>query len=168
MEYRIECAVIPDLRVTESIKWRPMKTDSWLVVANSSIARIYRLENRHTLLEITVLEHPESRLNNLDIVSDKPGRDFERMGMTRHGVGHCTTPKKHEFEVFASEIAAFLKHGRLNGRFDKLYLTAGPNLLGLLREALDEGTVKIIHGETDKDFTQLKPSEILAHLPFFG
>lgn len=145
-----------------------MKTNSWLVVANSSIARIYKLENRQTLLEITVLEHPASRLNNLDLVSDKPGRDFERMGISRHGVGHCVTPKKHEFEVFASEIAAFLKHGRLNGRFERLYLTAGPSLLGLLRSALDEGTVKAIHGETDKDLTQLTPSEILAHLPFFG
>lgn len=147
--------------------WRVMRPNSWLVVANSSIARIYKIENRHTISEIAVLEHPKSRLNNLDIVSDKPGRDFERVGISRHGVGHCVTPKKHEFEIFATEIAEFLKHGRLNGRFEGLYLTAGPNLLGLLRGSLDEETVKSVQGEVDKDLTQLKPSEILTHLPFF-
>jgi protein required for attachment to host cells len=119
------------------------------------------------LVEIKVLEHPESRLRNLDIVSDKPGRDFESVGTTRHGVGHCTTPKKHEFDVFAHEIAAYLREAKDKGEFDQLYISAAPHLLGLLRQAMDPVTLKSIHGETDKDMTQMKPHEILTHLPFW-
>lgn len=143
-----------------------MKKEKWLVVANSSLARVFKMENRHSLVEIAVLEHPESRLKNLDIVSDKPGRDFESAGVSRHGYEYGVTPKQHEFAVFAKELAEFLETARNNGEFEHLYIAAGPVLLGLLRQSLHPSTIKLINGETDKDITHLKPNEILAHLPF--
>jgi protein required for attachment to host cells len=39
-------------------------------------------------------------------------------------------------------------------------------LLGLLRQALDAATAKLLAGEVDKDMTHMKPQEILMHLPF--
>lgn len=143
-----------------------MKKNTWLIVANSSIARIYRLENKHSLVEIEVLEHPESRLHNLEIVSDKPGRDSNRVGWGRHAVSTRGTPKEHECTVFVNKIASYLEAARKKQEFEKLYITASPTILGLIRQELSPSTAKLIQGEADKDMTQMKPEEILAHLPF--
>ncbi len=142
------------------------KKPSWLVTANSGIARIYRVEKENSLAEIHLLEHPESRMHNLDLVSDKPGRDFESFGAVRHAVGKCETPKMHEFSVFADELACFIKKAHDQGEFDQLYIAASPNFLGLLRASLDPTIVKLIAGEADKDMTQTNPSEISQSLSF--
>ncbi len=143
-----------------------MKKDSWLLVANSSLARIFKLVKRHELQELKTFEHPESRLHNLDLVSDKPGRDFESAGIGRHALEPKIMPKRQEFAVFAKHLADYLDEARNRGEFDTLYIAASPSLLGLLRQALDPHTAKLIKGEVDKDMTQMKPQEIPGHLPF--
>lgn len=143
-----------------------MKKESWLIVANSSIARIFKIEKKHDLYEIKVLEHPESRLRNIDLVSDKPGRDFESFGNARHAMEPKTLPKKHEFELFAKAIADYLETAQNGGEFESLYIAANPSLLGLLRQSLHPNTLKLVKGEIDKDITHLKPQEIPSHLPF--
>jgi protein required for attachment to host cells len=143
-----------------------MKKDTWLIVANSSLARIYKIEKRSELKELKILEHPESRLHNLDLVSDKPGRDFESTGITRHALQPKVLPKQHEFAIFAKSLADYLENARNQGEFQTLYIAASPALLGLLRHSMHPSTAKLIKGEVDKDMTQMKPHEILSHLPF--
>jgi protein required for attachment to host cells len=143
-----------------------MKKETWLLVANSSLARIFKIENRNSLVELKVLEHPESRLHNRDLVSDKDGRGFESMGPTRHAIEPPTSPKHQEFETFAKELANYLEEARVKGEFDRLYLAASPTFLGLLRQTLIPSTAKLLDGELNKDVTHLKPQEIMSHLPF--
>ncbi len=143
-----------------------MKKDTWLIVANSSLARIYKIEKRFDLTELKVLEHPESRLHNLDLVSDKPGRDFESAGIGRHALEPKVLPKRHEFAVFAKSLADYLENARNQGEFETLYIAASPSLLGLLRQSIHPNTAKLIKGEVDKDMTHMKPQEIPSHLPF--
>lgn len=143
-----------------------MKKDSWILVANSSVAYIYKIEKKHALVEVGVLEHTESRLHNRDLASDKPGRDFESVGVTRHSLEPKHSPKHNEFQIFAREIAHYLESARNKGEFDKLYVAANPTFLGLLRNELDASTAKLISGEVDKDMTHMKTDEIVAHFPF--
>jgi protein required for attachment to host cells len=143
-----------------------MKKESWLIVANSSLARIFKIEKRHDLKEVKVLEHPESRLHNLDLVSDKPGRDFESAGMGRHAIEPKTLPKRQEFATFAKHIADYLENAHQNGEFEFLYVAASPSLLGLLRQAMNPNIAKSIKAEIDKDMTQMNPKELPSHLPF--
>lgn len=144
-----------------------MKKETWVLVANSSLARIYKLEHKNHLTELKVLEHPESRLHNSDLVSDKPGRDFESTGSRRHALEQKTSPKKQEFTIFARLLADYLEEARNQGIFDTLYVSANPSQLGLLRQALHPNTAKLIKGEMDKDMTLMKPAEIPSHFPFF-
>lgn len=144
-----------------------MKKENWLLVANSSLARIYKLDKNHQLTELKVLEHPESRLHNIDLVEDKPGRDFESSGTRRHALEQKTSPKKQEFTIFARLLADYLENARNQGAFDALYIAASPSLLGLLRQSMHANTAKLIKGEVDKDMTLLKPHEIPPLLPFF-
>ena len=141
---------------------------SWLIIANSSLARVYQLENKKKVTEIQSFEHPESRLHNRDLVSDRPGRDFESQGATRHALMPKVMPKKQETITFANQLSEFLEKERLKGTYQGLYIAANPALLGILRQSLNPNTAKLIKGEVDKDMTQLKPHEITDSLPFFA
>jgi protein required for attachment to host cells len=143
-----------------------MKKDTWLVVSNSCSAKIYKVGHKQTLIEVEVLEHPESRLHNRDLVSDKPGRDFESVGHTRHAIEPRTWPQQQEVINFAKEVANHLEQAFNKGDFDKLYIAANPNMLGVLRNAFHPNTAKHISGEVDKDMTHLKPDEIIKQVPF--
>jgi protein required for attachment to host cells len=143
-----------------------MKKNSWLIVANSSLARIFKIVKRDELEELKVFEHPESRLHNMDLVTDKPGRDFESSGTRRHALEPKVLPKRHEFAVFAKELADYLESAFNQKEFEILYVAANPSLLGLLRQSLHANVAKLIKGEIDKDMTHMKPQEIPAHLPF--
>ncbi len=143
-----------------------MKKDTWLVVANSSLAHIYKLENDQTLASVQHLEHPESRLHDRDLVTDKPGRAFDSTGANRHSVEPPISPKRQEFIVFAKQISHFIEAARLEGKFKNLYIAASPNILGLIRENLPQASAQSIKGEIDKDLTHIKPAEIASHLPF--
>lgn len=144
-----------------------MQKDSWLIVANSSLARIFSIETLQVLRELHVLEHPESRMRNLDLVSDLPGRDFESANTARHALEPKTYPKQLEFALFAKMIAEYLEQARQEGKFSHLYIAAAPALLGLLRDSLSPHTRKTVQGESDKDVTQLRTDAIPSHLPFF-
>jgi protein required for attachment to host cells len=141
-----------------------MKKKSWLIVANSSSARVYKVENRHALTELRLFDHPESRLRNLDLVSDKPGREFESTKVGRHGLeSGNTTPQQREFALFAKRLADYLEASYNKNEFEELYLAAGPNLLGLIRQSLSSPLSKVIKAEINKDLTHLKEEEILNH-----
>ena len=143
-----------------------MKKDTWFLVANSSLARIYKVGHNQSLVEVEVLEHPESRLHNQDLVSDRPGRDFESSNPSRHAIEPRTWPKQHEVDTFAKILARHLEGGLTSGAYDKLYISASPNLLGLIRQALSANIIKHVAGEIDKDLTHMKPDEIVKQVPF--
>ncbi|MCE2983027.1 MAG: host attachment protein [Parachlamydia sp.] len=138
----------------------------WLVAANSSIARVYKIEKQQSLVEVEQLEHPESRLHTRDLVTDKPGRDFESVGHARHAFESFPSPKQLEFSQFAKELSDYLSAARQRGEYDCLYIAASPTLLGLLRQSLDNETAKLVKGEIDKDMTHMNTNEIITHVPF--
>lgn len=145
-----------------------MKTENWLLVANSSIAHLFNIETIKELKKIKVLEHPESRLHNSDLVSDKPGRDFESAGVSRHSLEPKTLPKEHEFQLFAKAIAEHLEQAYNNQEFESLYIAASPSMLGLLRHALHPNVAKSIKGEVAKDLTQTKSQDLPSLLTFWS
>lgn len=142
-----------------------MNKEIWILVANSSNAKIYKAEKNQNLIELEVLTHLESRQKELDLVTTKPGRQFDSFGLGRHAYQQKTSPKEQEFEAFAKQISHHLDEERLKGKFGKLYLAANPSFLGLLRSCLSSQTGALIAGEIDKDLTQVKPQEIRDHLP---
>ena len=142
------------------------KGSSWLVVASSSEAQFFKIENQKNLIPIHNLSHQESRLRNLEIVSDKPGRTFDRVGGmgSRHGVGSEITPKEHEAQVFAKEVIDFLTNASDKNEFDHLYIVAGAKFLGLLRSEYTKGIKAKLSGEMDKELVHFNSKEILEHV----
>jgi protein required for attachment to host cells len=140
-----------------------MKT--WVVVAESSRARLFSVVNRVSpLSEVEDFCHVEGRAKDQDMDSDRPGRAFDSMGENRHAMDRSVDAKRHEAEMFAKRIAERLEAGRVEGRYTQLILIAAPEFLGVLRHNLNPGTAKLVSSPIDKNLVQKSETEIRHYL----
>ena len=140
--------------------------DIWVVVANSSRARVLATKKANgKLAEIRSIEHPEGRMHAQELTSDLPGKAFDSAGQGRHAMSNEIDPKKHELIVFTKEIAQMLEAGLAGKQFGKLYLLAPPAMLGLLRGEFSPALGKVLAEALDKNMVTSKPEEIRQQLP---
>ncbi len=141
-------------------------TERWVVVADSSRARIFKvLKTDGELKETETLVHPEARGRDQDLTSDLPGRSFDSSGQGRHAMESESGPKHQELLRFCKAVGDRLNHAHKSGELGALYIIAPPEVLGLLREQLDKNTGKALVGDLAKNFSKLQPKELLQHLP---
>lgn len=139
---------------------------AWVLVANHTHARLFEAEKQvGALHEIETLSYPEGRMRAQDIQSDAPGRAFDSKGAGRHAMGSEEDMRHAGARRFAHDIAHTLERGRLDGRYEKLYILAEPAMVGSLRGAMTSATRAAIAGETGKNLVTSKPEEIRAQLP---
>lgn len=141
-----------------------MQKETWIVVANSTQARIFKLEGL-TLIEQDSLIHAESRMHEKDLIADKPGAAYSGVAQGRYGMGQQQSPKKIEVSLFAKQISDHLDNARATGRLERIYLAASPSFLGLLRSEMNNHTQNLVAAEVDKDITHMKEDEILGYFP---
>ena len=109
-------------------------SDIWVTVADSSRARIFRAGSPSSPLEeIQTLAHPEARLHESDLISDRAGRIISSASGS-HGYGTEDEAKDEEASRFASLVCSTLDANYKKGSFNKLYIVAAPAFLGLLRK----------------------------------
>ena len=135
---------------------------TWVVVADRSRARIFSIEKpRGPLNEIEDLVHPESRAHDRDLTSDRPGRTSG----DNHVLGTAHSARDQQAHEFVREIASRLDSGRNGAQFERLVLVAGPDVLGLLRKAMNGHLAKLVVREVEKNLTQQRADEIRKLLP---
>jgi protein required for attachment to host cells len=125
-------------------------TRHWVVLADHAHARIYEVSGDIPLHRIAHLENPDARKAARDLGSDRPGRRSDALG-NRHALGADEDPKEHSRNDFAREVAAYLNAARRQGRFDSLVLAMPPRALGLVRQALDVDSARLVEREIHKD-----------------
>lgn len=138
----------------------------WILIANSSYAKLFEVKGhgRH-IKEIQHIENPEGRMKSGDLLSDRPGRTFDRMGAGRHALGTEVDPHAHELQVFAGKLAHLLYEANVNHSYDELGIVAPPQFLGVLNQSLDEGVRKSVFKEVNKDLpAHLSEQERIKHL----
>lgn len=141
-----------------------MTDNTWVVVANSSRARVF--EHRAGGGELALLrefEHPESRAKGGDLVSDRPGHTATDQGR-RTALDPDTEPKRVAQEQFARELGHALEQGRVQNRYAGLVLVASAPFLGILRAELPDGVKRQVREAIDKDYTALAERELAAQL----
>jgi len=140
-----------------------MKT-RWIVAADSSKARIFKAVPGKKLEELETLTHPEGRMSERDMASDRPGLTMERGGERRHGLEPSTDPKRQEAINFSRIVAGSLDKARSLQKFQELIIVAAPAFLGMLREQLSKQVEQAIVREISKNISALSPEDIQEHL----
>ena len=134
---------------------------TWVVVAESSRAKIFELEKRNSpLIELHGLAHTPSRLHEQDLTSDLPGRT-----PGRHKLTSQSNAKDNESNIFARTIGNHLDSARNKGEFTRLIIMSPPSFLGKLRKHLGSETNKKIISEVAKNLVKHTTSEIQSHIP---
>ncbi len=138
----------------------------WIVVADTSRARIFTAEDgNNSIIEIQTLAHPQARLHEGDLVSDRAGRDRNPGPSGQHNMGHESEAKQEEAVKFAAQVCEELETGRVNGRFGKLYVIAAPGFLGVLRKHQSSSLQKLVAAEISKNLATHDLSQIRNSLP---
>lgn len=138
----------------------------WVLVADSARARLFEASGaKAPLQEQTDLVMPSARLQEQDLVSDRPGRSFDSGGEGRHAMEPTTPRKEVESDRFAARIAALLEAERVAGTYTRLILVAPPAFLGQLRGALTDPVRALVTSELNQDLVRFDVDAIREHLP---
>ena len=144
-----------------------------VVVADQSEARYYDMVGlKNGLRLVGRAVHPEARLHDRDLVSDRPGRVFDhanlsggrRGAVAHHATGGERSPRRIEAAKFARRIAGELDAERGRGSYDQLVLISGPSFLGLLRASLSKSLQAAVALEVAKDLVHCSDKVIGAHV----
>jgi len=140
---------------------------TWILVGHEAGARVFENRGPGKGLELVeTIEHPEGRLRDRDIDSDRPGRSFRKDSgdPRRSAMSRGEGPHDRVIADFARALADKLQHGRVENQYERLVLVAPPGFLGLLRASLDGPTAELVVGSIDKDLATRKESELIKHL----
>ncbi len=138
----------------------------WVLAADASRAKIWAASTPSSPLELVrEMASPEGRMHERDLTSDLPGRAFDSSGTGRHAMEQEVGPKKEAAIRFSRELADVLTQAYNQSAFNKIYLTAAPSFLGLLRGCCKETLKQCDVIEVDKDYTAMATSELRSRLP---
>jgi protein required for attachment to host cells len=137
-----------------------------VVAADTTCARIFKAtSSKGPLEEKEVLVHPENRLSEKDLISDRKGSTFSSHGSGRSSYSKHTDVKDQGTKEFINEINDCLMRLESNNEFKQLIIIAAPKLLGALKKQLNSGLQKRITYELNKNIAKLNADEIRLHLP---
>ena len=150
---------------------------TWIVSANASRARIFSQENSSAPLEeVKDMINEAARLRMLETTeSDKRGPTSATKSI--HNVGAATpnklyeppqTPDKHEAELFARDIGAYLQQAHREARFQQLSLVVSPQFLGMLRTLLGKELESVVKMEINKDYTHFGGEQLREQIQAHG
>jgi len=134
-----------------------------IVVADGARARFFEPRHEtHTLVPAAQADMvaPQSRLQNQEIVSDRPGRGVgsAEASTHRHAFEPHHDPHKLEKHNFTAELARTLDG--LCGHYDRLVVVAPPRSLGELDTLLTPQVKKMVSHQIAKDLTGASPPDL--------
>jgi protein required for attachment to host cells len=141
---------------------------NWILSANGSRARFFsQTQMSEPLEEINDMVNEALRLRTAETESDKIGPTAATK--SSHNTGAPVpnkayepnqTPDEHQMELFARDVAEYLKKAHQEGRFQQLSLVASPQFLGILRKLIGPNLESLVKVEINKDYTQASPEQL--------
>lgn len=138
---------------------------TWILIADGARARVLSHKGQgngiHQIEGFDFREEPKSAQ---DIMTDKPGRVYDRSGGGRHSMEYRQDPAREEKKRFAGDLADFLDRYRQQKDYDRLIVIAAPKTLGDLRAVFSDLVEESVYHELAKDLTHIANDEIEKHL----
>ena len=143
-------------------------SDFWVLVADASKARFFQGTSPNSeLTEFHDLVNEESRRDELDLVTDKPGRFDDDIGGHQTGRPRSSaepSARENEVDEFVRRITKYLNQQSSQGKFEHLSVIAEPKVLGRLRKGLASHTEEKVLEEVTKNLSKASEEEIRQHL----
>jgi protein required for attachment to host cells len=140
----------------------PKHPSQWVLVANGHKACILSIKKK---TEVSLIkEYETDALPTRELVSDRPGRSFDRRGDGRHAMEPPTDAHRQTSVRFLVDVAAFLDQERLQNHYQQLIVIAAPAALGVLRKHFSKPVHDAIIREIPADLTQYRFDELPAYL----
>ncbi|CEG57278.1 host attachment protein [Legionella fallonii] len=137
---------------------------TWVLITDSNDCRIYQyIKKPHQLTLIKEIKHPENKLRDTDLTSDKPGH-YGTSSSARGAFSQQTDPKEIKIEDFSRSIAKELDSDRNTNAYEKLIVIAPPHMNGLLFQHINKHVKELITHNIEKDLLHLKEHELLEFL----
>lgn len=136
---------------------------TWVVVAESSRAKIFEVEKKKSkkiLKELKGFAHTNCRSHKKQLLGSQQ-KESRHSQLTASLDSH----KTHERTEFARVIGKHLNSARNRGLFTKLILISPPKFLGDLRKKLGCETNKYVISAIGKNLVRHSVKDIQAHMP---
>ena len=138
---------------------------TWITIMDGAQARILETKGRNPGLRIVWQGDALTRgLSGRQLISDRPGRTFDRHGKGRHAMEPHTDPQRHAKFVFTRELATRLRTAFRKHRFNRLILAAPPQPMGDLRASLAHDVASCIEAEILKDLVHVPIKDLPSYL----
>jgi protein required for attachment to host cells len=137
---------------------------AWVLVANSSVAKIFASDKLRTgeLKVVGEFDHPESRKKVSELMTDKPGHYKAESGA--YGSFSKSEPKLVEADHFALQLLHELKAGWDKHNFEKLIIVTPGHFHGILKKHLHHYFKHLEINHIDKDYTKYTVTELHTSL----
>ncbi len=118
----------------------------------------------HGIKSLKGLDFREESPSVQEVMADRPGRVFNRIGPRRHSMESPRDAHREAKRRFAKRLADFLEE-RLNAaEYDRLIIFSTPVTLGDLRASLSDQVLAKISDEIPKDLTHLSNEKLIPHI----
>jgi len=135
-----------------------------VVNANSSACRFYHYnKHRSELTLLKEIQHPENKLKNSELTSDKISH-YQANHSGQNAYSPHMDARETKINHFTREIAQVLDHERKQHTFKKLILIAPPHLHGLLFQHLNKHVIELITNNIQKDLYHFTDHELINYL----
>lgn len=139
----------------------------WIIIANTNQCRIYDYNKKlNTLKLIRLIDHPENKLKDHEITSDRPGHYTASgaSGSSRGAFSQPTDPAEIKIDSFARELASQLDEARNDHVYDELGVVMPAQMEGLLNNHLNKNVKALIKHNLKKNVMHLSEPELLKYL----
>ncbi len=134
----------------------------WILVADGSRARVFASAGKGKIEEKNEMAsaHPHSRA----IMSDRPGRTFDSVGLGRHAMEPPTDAHEKAEADFLRILSKKLNTACKRKEFDRLIVVAAPRALGILRQIFPGQLASLITKEVSHDLTGFTTPALQTYL----
>lgn len=137
---------------------------TWILATDSNTCRLYDYSKKPELLTLVKeIKHPENKLRDIDLTSDKPGH-YKASGGAHGAFSQPSDPKEIKIDDFSREIANVLDHGRNTHAYEKLVVIAPPHMNGLLIHHMNKHVRDLVTHNLKKDILHCTEQELLDFL----
>jgi protein required for attachment to host cells len=138
---------------------------TWIVIADGAHARVLEhVPGTPGLQAVSGMVITTALPRTHDLVSDRAGRSFESQGPTRHAKAGRSDPHRELKRGTARALAAMLKAGLAERRYQRLVLVAPPTALGDMRAALAKDVRALVAAEIAQDLVKAPQKALSRHL----